>query len=61
MSFFQLWFLGFACSMALCAWTFRPYWHNTTTDLIAMAIGAMVISATWPLTLVAILVAVNEE
>jgi len=48
--------------MGLCAAVIRPWKHRATTEeLVEVTIGAMFVSAFWPLTLIAILVAVSDQ
>lgn len=59
----HVYFLGFAGMMAICALTFYPVrdHHEIRTNLLFWTIGCVLVSALWPLVLIAALVAAYER
>ena len=63
MTFVHVYVLGFACSMGLMAISFWPYRENREfrENLLVWTLGAVAISACWPLALIAAMVAATNE
>jgi len=62
-TFLHVYVFGFAGSMALIAISFWPYRenHGFRENLLVWTLGAVAVSACWPLALIAALVAASNE